>query len=372
MDQVFLANDKTDFVNAGAYGTVLKAKNEKKVIKVIANETGFYDDPMFHKEKINFAPVDFFRELYWCLDPKMANCAVQASGIIKFIRPHHPSLDSSKSYWGFEMDRADNNLLDIIYKISRLDFRWYYDPSENFIKILYDMASQLVNIVEEMDRVAGLAHLDLKPGNILYFKESNSLLLCDGGSSRFNVDTYKENTITAILTTLLYRCPEMHAKKRFGKAADIWSLGCILYELFSGRVLFYVEEDETLSKIYNSKNVFPDLETHGVISLTDSLPFYKQTIISENGKEKGGDKGFERTMDESFEMEHRKRFRFEEKEKEKEEEKSLLEKRLDYLYPHLPYRTTLQKLIMSCLQLDPEHRPTISQIKVFFDSVKFD
>jgi len=363
---MFKTGSLTDKVGAGSYGIILDSKKENKVIKVIATESGdYYDEPEFHVDVTDtFASVDFFRELYWCLDPKLSNCAVQASKVFCIQDPKHPCLDTitkkTQTFWGFEMDKASCNLVQILCFIAKNDFSWYYCPSENPWVIMFDMAHQLITCLEEMDRVAGMAHLDLKPGNVLYFKESNSLLLCDGGSSRFNVDTYKEDTITSILTTLLYRCPEMHAKKRFGKAADIWSVGCVLYELFSGRILFYADKDETLTSFYESKNVFLDPGKFGIIKLTDSLPFFN-VITTIAGKER------EKEEQEKEERES-KRIRIDPKRIGTEE--TIVEYRMKYLRDLLPHRITIQHVILACLQLNPDHRPKIQQIKVIFDLIK--
>lgn len=358
-DSFFKTNTKADRLDAGAFGILLQSKNENKVFKMIACEDkDYYDDPEFYRkstttttssDSINFASVDFFRELYWCLDPKMANCAVRASRVIFLENSPHPSLSakSSSGYWGFEMKKATTNLVQALCKISKNDFSWYYDPTEHPVNIIFDIACQLVTCLEEMDRVAHVSHLDLKPGNVLYFKESNAILLCDGGSSRFAADTYKENTITAILTTLLYRCPEMHAKKSFGKSADIWSLGCILYELFSGRILFFVDKDETLTRLYESENVFTDPETFGVLQISyDTIPSVSINKIRKE-KEEGED--------------GKKRPRL---------EPSLLESRMNYLRKDMPFQDLVKNVILACLQFNPDHRPKIGDIKMIFDWIE--
>lgn len=42
----------------------------------------------------------------------------------------------------------------------------------------------------------------------------------------------------SLLQTLWYRSPEVILGLPYGRAIDMWSVGCILAELYTGRVLF--------------------------------------------------------------------------------------------------------------------------------------
>lgn len=73
-----------------------------------------------------------------------------------------------------------------------------------------------------------IIHRDLKPANIM-LDSSNHILLCDLGLSRYMSDS----TIEAFskVGTPLYIAPEVLTGNGYTYTADIWSLGCILYEL---------------------------------------------------------------------------------------------------------------------------------------------
>ncbi len=75
----------------------------------------------------------------------------------------------------------------------------------------------------------------MKPENILLNKiESNHVKLIDFGSAMFidNNDVHYE------MQTVPYRSPEITLKADYGFAIDMWSLGCIIYEIVTHRVLF--------------------------------------------------------------------------------------------------------------------------------------
>ena len=83
---------------------------------------------------------------------------------------------------------------------------------------------------------AGLAHGDLKPGNLIVLP-SGIIKILDFGLSR-PVETNEQSTEpTGIYGTPAYMSPEQTIGQRPGPASDIFALGSILYEMSTGRTL---------------------------------------------------------------------------------------------------------------------------------------
>ena len=70
-------------------------------------------------------------------------------------------------------------------------------------------------------------HRDLKPGNVFLTKDG-SVKLGDFGLCRSLGDQSQAATNVG---TPLYMPPEILAKQQYTEKADVWSLGCVIYEL---------------------------------------------------------------------------------------------------------------------------------------------
>lgn len=83
-----------------------------------------------------------------------------------------------------------------------------------------------------------ITHCDLKPSNILCNGEV--MKIADFNSAQVG----KIHDTPG--TTLWYRAPEAVLEKKYLKSCDVWSLGCIMYEMITNRVLFPAEDEKEL------------------------------------------------------------------------------------------------------------------------------
>ncbi|XP_066447701.1 dual specificity tyrosine-phosphorylation-regulated kinase 2 isoform X1 [Eleutherodactylus coqui] len=84
-----------------------------------------------------------------------------------------------------------------------------------------------------------IIHCDLKPENILLKQQGRSgIKVIDFGSS-----CYEHQRVYTYIQSRFYRAPEVILGGRYGMPIDMWSLGCILAELFTGYPLLPGEDE---------------------------------------------------------------------------------------------------------------------------------
>ncbi|XP_041697460.2 serine/threonine-protein kinase PRP4 homolog isoform X2 [Coregonus clupeaformis] len=101
------------------------------------------------------------------------------------------------------------------------------------IKAVRSYSQQLFLALKLLKR-CNILHADIKPDNILVNESKTILKLCDFGSASH----VAENGITPYLVSRFYRAPEIIIGKPYDYGIDMWSVGCTLYELYTGKILF--------------------------------------------------------------------------------------------------------------------------------------
>eukprot|EP00981_Chlorochromonas_danica_P007706 scaffold1869_cov163-Ochromonas_danica.AAC.18 len=78
-------------------------------------------------------------------------------------------------------------------------------------------------------------HRDLKPANILLCEHPTQIKLADFGLTRYLPD---QDLASTYCGSPLYMAPEVFNGDPYGKEVDLWSLGCIFYEMIIGQYPF--------------------------------------------------------------------------------------------------------------------------------------
>ena len=101
-----------------------------------------------------------------------------------------------------------------------------------------------------------MVYRDLKPENILLDAKGH-IKLTDFGLSKI-LETESDKAFT-ICGTPQYLAPEILQKKGYNKAVDWWSLGCVMYEMLTGKIPFAIKRGVKLNmKIYEQGVKYPD------------------------------------------------------------------------------------------------------------------
>ncbi|KAF6728863.1 Serine/threonine-protein kinase 36 [Oryzias melastigma] len=134
--------------------------------------------------------------------------------------------------------------------------------------LVREIACQLVSALYYLHSHR-ILHRDMKPQNILLGK-SGVVKLCDFGFARaMSASTL---VLTSIKGTPLYMSPELVEEKPYDHTADLWSLGCILYELHTGAPPFYTNSIFHLVQLIVKDQVkWPDTMSDACMSFLKGL-----------------------------------------------------------------------------------------------------
>jgi len=135
-------------------------------------------------------------------------------------------------------------------------------PVAEVIKIMFKVCLGL-----EYAHKQGVIHRDIKPSNILLDK-TMSPKISDFGIARIA----EQDHALGIFGTPSYMSPEQLNEQEVGPQGDIFGLGCVFYELLTGKKAFFGENSfATIFKIINE-------EPTSVLTLRPNLPEVLESI----------------------------------------------------------------------------------------------
>ncbi|TKA11829.1 serine/threonine protein kinase [Actinacidiphila oryziradicis] len=101
----------------------------------------------------------------------------------------------------------------------------------------------------------GVLHRDVKPANLLVASD-DTVKIADFGIARFADESALDLTATGqVIGTSSYLAPERALGRVGGPAADMYALGCVLYELLTGRPPF--QADTATAVVYQHVDAAP-------------------------------------------------------------------------------------------------------------------
>ncbi|KAH7070185.1 kinase-like domain-containing protein [Paraphoma chrysanthemicola] len=198
-----------DVLGQGTFGQVVKCQNLKTqevvAVKVIKNRTAYFNQSM-----MEVSVLDLLNKQ---MDKNDDHHLLRLKDT--FIHRQHLCLV-------FEL--LSVNLYELI---KQNQFRGL---STTLVRVF---AQQLINGLALLGK-AKLIHCDLKPENILLKNlESPIIKIIDFGSA-----CDERQTVYTYIQSRFYRSPEVLLGLPYSAAIDMWSLGCIVVELFLGLPLF--------------------------------------------------------------------------------------------------------------------------------------
>jgi len=143
----------------------------------------------------------------------------------------------------YDADQTDDMAYIVMERIDGHDLRQYIKsgqllPPELALELIAQCAETL-----DYAHKRQVVHLDIKPANIMYLPQLRTLKITDFGVAHF---MGVQNDGDVVLGSPSYMSPEQLLKRKVDGRSDLYSLGCVLYQLISGRLPFTADELQPL------------------------------------------------------------------------------------------------------------------------------
>jgi streptogramin lyase len=153
------------------------------------------------------------------------------------------SLDHPAVVPVYDSREVDGELIVAMRLVAGGDLRRTIDregplPPVRAVALLGQVAEAL-----DVAHAAGIVHRDVKPHNVLV--EGDRAFLSDFGLAKALGDSGSQQSGTSVVGTAEYMSPEQWRGGSVGPAADVYSLGCVLYEALTGIVPYARKEADT-------------------------------------------------------------------------------------------------------------------------------
>ncbi|KZS67575.1 Stk1 family PASTA domain-containing Ser/Thr kinase [Mycobacterium ostraviense] len=134
-------------------------------------------------------------------------------------------------------------------------------PPKRAIEVIAD-ACQALNFSHQN----GIIHRDVKPANIM-ISSTNAVKVMDFGIARAIADSGNSVTQTAaVIGTAQYLSPEQARGDAVDARSDVYSLGCVLYEILTGEPPFTGDSPVAVAYQHVREDPIPPSERHDGIS----------------------------------------------------------------------------------------------------------
>ncbi|XP_043517187.1 probable serine/threonine-protein kinase dyrk2 isoform X3 [Frieseomelitta varia] len=214
-DHISYRYEILEVIGKGSFGQVIRALDHKTgqyiAIKIIRNKKRFH-----HQALVEVEILEHLRK-----KDLEANASHNVIHMLEYFY--------FRNHLCITFELMSLNLYELIKKNNYKGFS---------LSLIRRFANSLVSCLKLLYREK-IIHCDLKPENVLLKQRgSSSIKVIDFGSS-----CYSHQRVYTYLQSRFYRSPEVILGLPYGTPIDMWSLGCILAELYTGCPLFPGEDE---------------------------------------------------------------------------------------------------------------------------------
>jgi len=246
--------EKIEKIGEGTYGVVYKAKDTKNNVLVALKKIRLENE-----------------------DEGVPSTAIREITLLKEVE--HPNVVQL-----LDVIMQENRLY-LVFEFLSMDLKKYIDtfPEGKGMdaKLVQSYMWQITDAIVFCHR-RRIIHRDLKPQNLL-IDNKGTIKLADFGLARaFGIPV---RVYTHEVVTLWYRAPEvLLGCQRYSTPVDVWSIGCIFAEMFTGKPLFHGDSEiDQLFRIFRSLGTPTEETWPGVTAMPDykaNFPCWKSNVLS--------------------------------------------------------------------------------------------
>lgn len=164
----------------------------------------------------------------------------------------HPNL---VQFLGISFDKTNDDFFILMDKVEGCNLKDFIKLNNTLPKkIKLKICQQLINIIKFIHSCKPpIIYRDLKPENIM-IDAQNTVKLIDFGLSRFMPET-NNYRLTGGTGTVRYMAPEVFLKQDYGLNVDVYSLGLIMYFVYTGITPFTEYDINTITTYFNTSDL---------------------------------------------------------------------------------------------------------------------
>jgi serine/threonine protein kinase len=174
---------------------------------------------------------------------------------VRFIQEAQAAaaLDHPNICTVYEIDESNGQTYIAMAYVDGQSLKEIIEAGQLELEEALNITSQVAEGLREAHKKE-ITHRDIKPANIMLTTEGRAKIM-DFGLAKLSWGVELTKTAT-VMGTIAYMSPEQACGKKVDQHTDIWSLGCVLYEMLAGRRPFRSTHDQ--AAIYSILNDEPE------------------------------------------------------------------------------------------------------------------
>jgi serine/threonine protein kinase len=131
----------------------------------------------------------------------------------------------------------ENEIQYLVFELLDVNMYHFYKRNTITFKKTINIGKQVLMGLAFLHSL-NIIHGDIKPENIMYDRKTEKVKIIDLGSSFYEPQKCENGYSVFYIQSRYYRAPEVIYEIKRSVAIDIWSLGCVLFEILFKKPLF--------------------------------------------------------------------------------------------------------------------------------------